>query len=83
MHLIVNGVVAVNENRPTGFDNGNDAVGNRAIIGRIFGAAFVLALPELPLFFGKQVFGIWEGRHPSAVLQFCVPAHMVKVEVGS
>ena len=78
---IVERVIVVNQNRLSGFHDGQAIVAKHRT-GRI-GALGMLGLPDRIFSLVKYVFGVRERRHPAPVAQRGIPAGMVDVQMGA
>ena len=77
-YTIVDDVVSPDHHRQSCLHNRRDAIVHHRGLILVFGV-----LPELPLLVMEQVPGVWKCRHPPAVFQTGIPAHMVDMHVGA
>ena len=76
-------MVALDHYRLAGFDDRQHRIVERAVIDLAFALGGPFRFPVRVFALGEEVLRVGEGRHPAAVLEFGVPAHVIDMQMGA
>ena len=72
-------VVALDHDGLAGLDDRQHRIVERAVVDALLGLALVLPVRVLAL--GEEIARVGKGRHPAAILELGVPAHVIDMQV--